>query len=321
MATNTMKMRIQFRRDTAANWLLCKDVIPAAGEPCFETDTGVFKIGDGVTTYGNLKDIGGACLSADGKSIVIEDGVLKLVGFDAAGTGAQPRKTAEGAIEWVVPSTDTVDGLQTIVTGLQTDVTNLQTNVTNIQEILTPSAEGEIPLLDRVKALEGNVDTLNGDENTDGSVLKIVKDEINSFATKMTEGDTIDTFKELVDYVADHAPEAAQMASDITALQTAVAGKVDAVEGKSLIDDTLIAKLEGIESGAQINKIEAVKVGETLLEIVEKTVTIPIGAGLKTSDEITIADDGTLEIGTININKIVQSADEELVLDGGGAAG
>ena len=63
----TIRTRIQFRRDTAANWLLYKDVIPAAGEPCFEIDTGVFKIGDGITTYEKLKDIGGACLSADGR--------------------------------------------------------------------------------------------------------------------------------------------------------------------------------------------------------------------------------------------------------------
>lgn len=52
------KIKIQFRRDTAANWELNKHVIPLEGEPCFETDTGVFKIGDGVTAYGDLIAIG-----------------------------------------------------------------------------------------------------------------------------------------------------------------------------------------------------------------------------------------------------------------------
>jgi hypothetical protein len=56
MATqNIVNTRIQFRRDLAANWAAVADkVTPAPGEPCFETDTGVFKIGDGVTTVINL---------------------------------------------------------------------------------------------------------------------------------------------------------------------------------------------------------------------------------------------------------------------------
>lgn len=220
MATNTIKMRIQFRRDTAANWLLYKDVIPAAGEPCFEIDTGVFKIGDGVTTYENLKNIGGACLSADGKSIVIEDGVLKLAGFDAAEIGAQPRKNADGNIEWIVPSTETVDGLQTTVAGLKSDVSNLQTNVTAIQEILGSSEEGTGTLLDRIAAVETKV----GNESVD---VKI-KTAFDEFMAKVSDDGTVNTIKELIDYVAAHAPEAANMAADITTLQGLVGeGTVD----------------------------------------------------------------------------------------------
>lgn len=45
--------KIQLRRDTAANWTT-NNPIPASGEPCFETDTGKFKIGDGTTAYNDL---------------------------------------------------------------------------------------------------------------------------------------------------------------------------------------------------------------------------------------------------------------------------
>lgn len=45
--------KIQLRRDTATNWAT-NNPTPASGEPCFETDTGKFKIGDGTTTYNNL---------------------------------------------------------------------------------------------------------------------------------------------------------------------------------------------------------------------------------------------------------------------------
>lgn len=50
--------RIQLRRDTAANWST-NNPTPAAGEPCYETDTGKLKIGDGSTAYNNLAYQGG----------------------------------------------------------------------------------------------------------------------------------------------------------------------------------------------------------------------------------------------------------------------
>ena len=59
MPNNTMKTKIQVRRDTTANWLTNKDVVPAAGEPCFDLELGTLKIGDGVTSYENLKEISG----------------------------------------------------------------------------------------------------------------------------------------------------------------------------------------------------------------------------------------------------------------------
>ena len=75
MATNLIKMQIQFRRDTAANWELYKNIIPASGEPCFVTDKNILKIGDGITTFEKLEPINGAKfeIAADGKSIVLED--------------------------------------------------------------------------------------------------------------------------------------------------------------------------------------------------------------------------------------------------------
>lgn len=47
MAEKLFKTRIQVRRDTTANWLLNKDVIPAEGEPCLDLDTGLVKYGRG----------------------------------------------------------------------------------------------------------------------------------------------------------------------------------------------------------------------------------------------------------------------------------
>ena len=322
-----LKVRIQFRRATTEEWEANKSVIPAAGEPCFDIDLGTLKIGDGVKTYEQLSAIGGGsgvAVSADGNSIVLVDDVFKLVGFDAAETGAQPRKNAEGKLEWVVPSTETVEGLQATVAGLQSDVNA-------VQEILTPTGEGQSPLADRVSSLETKMDGTG-----EGTVDAKINAKINDFANKISEDGTVNTFKELVDYVAAHGSETADMAADITALQglvgdtsvasqitEAVSGKVDAVPGKGLstndFTDTLLNKLNGIESSAQANKIETVKLGENALTVTDKSVVVPIGAGLAASDEVTISESGALGIGSVSVAKLVNDAETTLVLDGGNA--
>ena len=105
----------------------------------------------------------------------------------------------------------------------------------------------------------------------------------------------------------------------ITGLTDALAGKVDAEDGYRLISETELERIADIETGAQVNKIEGIKLGETLLDITDKVVAIPVGAGLKASDEVTIAEDGTLGVGEVNVNKLVQTDGEVLILNGGAA--
>lgn len=211
---NVVKTVIMFRRGSTEEWIANKDVIPAAGEPCFDLELHTLKIGDGTRTYEQLPTIGGVDVSADNKSLVLEDNTFKLFNFDAAETGAQPRKNAEGKLEWVVPSTETLDGLQQIIAGLQKDVAD-------IQEILTPSAEGAQTLLERVEALEGKVDG-TGNGSIEQKIYDEVNAQINQFAEEVSADNTVNTFKELVDYVAEHGPEAANMAAAITSLQKLV---------------------------------------------------------------------------------------------------
>ena len=217
---NMIKMKIQFRRDLAANWEQFKHLIPADGEPCFVTDQNILKIGDGVHTFEQLEPINGVKfeLDADGKSLVLEENVLKLIGFDTAEVGAQPRKNAEGFIEWVVPTPDErIDRLITKTDDIRTDVTNLQTDVVDLKEIVTPSGEDAVPLLTRIESLEGKIDGIG-----EGTIDERIDAKINEFATKVSSDETVNTIKELIDYVADHAPEAANMASDIIDLQKLV---------------------------------------------------------------------------------------------------
>ena len=247
----TIKMVIQLRRASTAEWLANKDIKPAQGEPCFDYELNTLKIGDGVKTYEQLEPIGGASVSADGKSIVLTDGVFKLAGFDAAEVGAQLRK-GENGLEWVVPTGATVEEMQTIVGDLQADVADLQ-------ELVGVPADGSGTLLSRIEGLETKMDGTG-----EGTVDEKIDAKINEFANKISDDGVVNTLKELIDYVADHGSEVADMAADITSLQglvgdtkvsvqieTAVSGLVKAEAGKGLstndFTDSLLEKLDGID--------------------------------------------------------------------------
>ena len=219
MASKIIRTVFQFRRATTAEWLLNKDVIPAPGEPCYDLDRHTLKVGDGILTYEQLPTIGGVnvTVAADGKSVIVEDDVFKLIGFDAAEVGAQPRKNADGNLEWFIPSTKDVDDLKAIVEGVKTNVTTLQTTVETIREIVLPSEDGTAPLLDRVESLEHKMDGTG-----QGTVDAKIDAKINEFAARVTEDGTINTIQELITYVSEHGSEVAAITADIMDLKNLV---------------------------------------------------------------------------------------------------
>lgn len=132
-------------------------------------------------------------------------------------------------------------------------------------------------------------------------------------ADAYTKTETDNLLKAITDDLGDVSEVATQAKDKIDTYEEANDGRVEAIE----------EKLDGIEEGAQVNKLEGVKLNGTLLSIVEKAVNIPLGAGLKaaaTNPEVTIASDGTLGIGKINVNKLEQATGEVLILNCGGAS-
>ena len=84
----------------------------------------------------------------------------------------------------------------------------------------------------------------------EGSVTKAVNDAINDFATKATENGTIDTFKELVDWVAGHPDIVNGLTGDINKLKAILKG-FGTAEGQSPEVKTYID-----------NAIKALKIGD-----------------------------------------------------------
>lgn len=143
-----------------------------------------------------------------------------------------------------------------------------------------------------------------------------------------------------------------------SSVDTKLANKVDKVEGSSLVQDTLIAKLQGLAEikgvsdeleidpddkilgvkaiaqekitglpAALAEKIKSITVGTTPLQISNGAVTIPIataealGVVKSTTSEngVSITGDGTMIVNNINIEKITQIPGTELILNGGDA--
>lgn len=143
-----------------------------------------------------------------------------------------------------------------------------------------------------------------------------------------------------------------------SSVDTKLANKVDKVEGSSLVQDTLIAKLQGLAEikgvsdeleidpddkilgvkaiaqekitglpAALAEKIKSITVGTTPLQVSNGAVTIPIataealGVVKSTTSEngVSITGDGTMIVNNINIEKITQTPGIELILNGGDA--
>lgn len=77
-------------------------------------------------------------------------------------------------------------------------------------------------LAGRVTANEQAIATLNGTDSVDGSVAKQVKDAINSFANELSDDNTVNTFKELVQYAASHDSEYTTLAGNVQSNTNAI---------------------------------------------------------------------------------------------------
>ncbi len=147
--------------------------------------------------------------------------------------------------------------------------------------------------------------------------------------------------------------------SKISGLTEALQGKVDSTPGHSLVEDSLITKLTGMLEIKSVSeelevtgdrilgvkaisqdkvtglpdalkaKLNGVKIGDTPLTVGEDGVAaIPIATadaagavkGSVAENTVAISGDGTMTVNNINVNKLIQTENELLILDGGTSA-
>lgn len=189
----------------------------------------------------------GSALTADGTSIAIVDGQVQILGFAAAETGAQPRKKADGSIEWIKPDTTTVEGLQTAVEGLESDVESLQTAVGNVYT--KSEVDSKVAGVYRYKGSVATYAELPSADVAAGDVYNVAAADAEH---GIKAGDNVAWTGTAWDVLAGTV--------DLSGYATSAAldGKVDKVAGSRLMTEAEGTKLSGIAEGAQVNAIDGV---------------------------------------------------------------
>lgn len=137
-----------------------------------------------------------------------------LVGVKVNGTALS---IAEKMVDILIASgsangTLAVNGVDVAVKGLAALAYKAEITEAELSAALKTAINNKAAQSD-VTALQNAVNTLNG--SGAGSVQKTVNDAIDAFAAKISDDGTVNTLKELVDWVAEHGSDAGEMVEDI----------------------------------------------------------------------------------------------------------
>jgi len=177
-----LKTKIVLRNDLAEKWLLNNPTL-LAGEAGFETDTGLFKIGNGTSDWKSLPYANEfQATNGDEQSIHLsEDGILTLVNWEqkyfawnaetksyeeTAGwkVGLEPKVGPDGLLNWYEPNPSTLDGVESSIATLTTttethtkEIAALQEAAANHLKLSGGALTGDLLLADGYKAASEQV--------------------------------------------------------------------------------------------------------------------------------------------------------------------
>lgn len=166
---------------------------------------------------GDLIEVGSATLGDDKSIELTDDGVLRIVGADKAAKGAQLVMGENGVVTWVIPSTDTIDGLQTVIGQHTTAINGLKTRM--------DAAEDDIEELQNTLAGFGGIFNFVG--------TKTSEEFVNVNASDYDAGDVflVDGVKEYVCVEQADGTKRWEVLGDPSGV-TALEGKVGTLETK-----------------------------------------------------------------------------------------
>lgn len=138
---------------------------------------------------------------------------------------------------------------------------------------------------ERLEAVEGAIDVINGADTVDGSLAKVAKDAADAVATEKERAEGVEgDLQDAIDAINDEETGILKVAKNyadgkdeaIAAAKKAGDDAQSDVDALEEVVDGISEKLDTVEEGAQVNVIETVKLNGVALEITDKAVDVVI---------------------------------------------
>lgn len=280
MAKHILHTTIQVRRGTTAEWDAVKTTaVPAAGEPCLNTETHVVVYGDGTSTYeqlikqyeedNKLSDLLNPEESGGSGLETTPDGKLSLEGLTDAPANSAPFTDGEGNITWKeLYSKDEIDDKLTQAFKYQ----------------------GTVADKSELEAKQGTAQ--NGD-------VWYQEDEDEFY---IWNGIKFESFGSLTNFAS------ASQVEDLENRVQTLENKETEIESKTIE----IIKLAGtpLEVSPDDHSVDIPIATAEKVGIVKSTDVI---------NGVAVAEDGTMSVNQLDVKKLTQLIGDELILDGGQA--
>lgn len=266
--------------ESAASVLAALNAYKAENDPKVTANTNaIAAIKDG-TTIDSFADVETAVANAlaeakkyaddnDADTIYDDSEVKEDIAANAEAIAAEAERAAgaESALEARIGTLEGVDHAAAHAATLQSAKAYTDEAKTalqgNIDTLAQTHATDKAALEASIKENTDAIGVLNGNSSVDGSVDKKIADAINDFATKVSDDQTVNTYKELIDYAATHGSDFTELVGEVDANTAAIAtlngdastaGSVD----KKVADavnpiNTTIEVLQGTDTTLQSN--------------------------------------------------------------------
>lgn len=336
---------------TADKTALQSEISTAKAEAISEAVAAV--VGEGTSAdFDTLKEIADWILSdtTGAASLVtrisaIESDYMKTADKTALQGEIDALETLVGALPEGAVSTNVVDYIQEAINGLKIGDYAKASELTALAERVT-TIEEKVAALETVGAEKNVINSVDEAEFTVDSTRKlsvkeIAMDKITGLPAALEQKVSVQAGYRMITDAEGEKLEKLVLSEDgtVEVSGTIAAGNVDGLESwittraatlKGLSENNLTDALKSQIESSQANVIEIVKVNGVAVEVSaeDKSVNIPMATaaalgvvkGTDAENGIAVADDGTMSVNSVNVNKLVQTEGDSIVLDGGNSA-
>ena len=161
---------------------------------------------------------------------------------------------------------------------VSTNASGIETNKTYIEEIqkdyLTSTDKTQLEddiskVSEKATANASAIEILNGEGN--GSVKQSIDHAFNEFASNITNNEVIDTYKELIDYAAQHVPEFAGLVGEVGSIDSRVNTiELDITAYKDEVSDKFDEVNEYLQEKASLEHTHEIEEIDSLQDVLDE---------------------------------------------------